>query len=189
VKRHQELLTAAIEREATAQEALFRHDGEAARAAFAEASALYRSSWEEAPPTSYGRLVGMLKAGVLAGQGQSQAEYTRSELGSQDAESPTAAYAQVLAAVIVRDAPAAERWSDSMRSGGEAFARTADALRALATEDRAGYEAALEAIVADFEARQEHLTGVAIADTALMLQRLAAARDMDAELESPTLPD
>ena len=50
-----------------------------------------------------------------------------------------------------------------MRAGGEAFARTADALGSLAAGDRAAYDAALRAIVADFEARDAHLTGVPIA--------------------------
>ena len=65
-----------------------------------------------------------------------------------------------------------------MHAGGEAFARTADALGALAAGDRAAYDPALRAIVADFEARDAHLTGVAIADTAIMLDRLAEPRGL-----------
>ena len=40
----------------------------------------------------------------------------------------------------------------------------------------------------DLEQRSQHLTDVAIADTALMLQELAARRGMAAGLESPVLP-
>jgi len=43
------------------------------------------------------------------------------------------------------------------------------------------YEAALHQIVADFAAREQHLSGVAIADTALVLERLAAGRGMAVE--------
>ena len=53
--------------------------------------------------------------------------------------------------------------------------------------DRA-YEAALRAIVADFESREQHVTGVPIADTALMAQRIAAGRGMAVEPASPLLP-
>jgi hypothetical protein len=44
------------------------------------------------------------------------------------------------------------------------------------------------AIVADFEGRDEHLTGVPIADTALMLERLAGARGLAAHPASALLP-
>ena len=54
--------------------------------------------------------------------------------------------------------------------------------------DTAAYRAAVDAIVADFAARSEHLTGVPIADTALMLERLAAERGMAAGVRSPLLP-
>jgi hypothetical protein len=47
---------------------------------------------------------------------------------------------------------------------------------------------ALAAIVRDFEERTEHLTGVAIADTALMLSELARRRGMAVAIESPVLP-
>jgi hypothetical protein len=66
--------------------------------------------------------------------------------------------------------------------------RAADAIAALAARDVAGYGDAIRAIVADFEGRDEHLTGVPIADTALMLERLAAARAMACGATSPLLP-
>ena len=40
----------------------------------------------------------------------------------------------------------------------------------------------------DFEERAEHLTGVAIADTALMLEVLGRRRGMVVAVESPVLP-
>ena len=188
MKRHQELLTDAIARDGDAGRALLAGRTEEARAALLEAAELYRSSWEEAPPASYGRLVGMLKAAVLAGGGAAQAEYVRSQLGDGGAESPTAAYAQALAALIEGEDAAAREWSSHMRPGAEAFARTADAIDALASRDGARCQTALSEIVRDFEQRADHLTGVAIADTALMLQELAARRGMEAELHSDLLP-
>jgi hypothetical protein len=75
-----------------------------------------------------------------------------------------------------------------MRGDSVAFARAADAIDALAARDRERYAAALAAIVHDFEQRAEHVTGVAIADTALMLERLAARRGISARVASPLLP-
>jgi hypothetical protein len=91
------------------------------------------------------------------------------------------------ALLATSDATAAAA-AEGMRTGGDAFERTADALAALARRDRERYGQAVRAIVADFEARERHLTGVAIADTALVLQALAAERGLAAELASPVLP-
>ena len=71
---------------------------------------------------------------------------------------------------------------------GDAFARAADAVAALAARDAEAYGAAIRAIVADFEGRDDHLTSVPIADTALMLERLAGGRGMTARVRSPLLP-
>lgn len=181
-------MTAAVERDGAAQQALLSGDRAAARLAFAEAAELYRQSWVEAPPSAYGRLVGMLKAAVLAGDGASEADYARTELADADPESATAAYARALAALILDDDAEAGASAEVMLGGNEAFGRTAEAIAALAARDGDRYEAALAAIVHDFEARTEHLTGVAIADTALVLATLAARRGMAAALESPVLP-
>jgi hypothetical protein len=48
--------------------------------------------------------------------------------------------------------------------------------------------AAEAGIVADFEGRSEHLTGVPIADTALMLERFAERRGLAARPSSALLP-
>jgi hypothetical protein len=188
VELHRELMRAAIERDADAQRALLVGDGEGARAAFTAAAELYRESWEAAPPGGYGRLVGMLKSAVLAGGGREHADYVRGALGDEDVASPTAAYAQAIAALIADDDDTGRRWASRMRGGSDAFERTADAIAALAGRDRAAYAGAVEAIVRDFEQRADHLTGVAIADTALMLELLAARRGITAGVQSPLLP-
>jgi hypothetical protein len=186
--KHQELMTAAVQRDGSAQQALLSGDGAAAQVSFAEAAALYRQSWEEAPPSGYGRLVGMLKSAVLAGAGDSEALYARKELADADPTSSTATYARALSALILGEDQEAHDCAVGMAGGTEAFARAAEAIAALAAHDGVRFEAALAAIVRDFEARTEHLTGVAIADTALVLATLAARRGIVAAVESPVLP-
>lgn len=185
---HRELMGSAIERDGAGQRALLAGDAAGARQAFAEAAELYRRSWEAASATSYGRLIGMLKSAVLAGGGEPEARYAEAQLAENDADTPAAAYTHALAALILGEGPAARRWSERMRPGGEAFIRTAAAISALAAGDGNDYTKALRQIVRDFEARAKHLTGVAIADTALMLQQLAARRGLAAQLRSEVLP-
>ena len=186
--KHQELLTEAIEREGDAQRQLIDGHPDAAGAKFAAAAELYRQSWEAAPASAFGRLVGMLKAAVLSGGGAEQAVYARAALAGADPESPTANYARAISALIAGDDDDAQVWAARMIAGDDAFARTAEAILALAAHDETRYAAALETIVRDFERRTEHLTGVAIADTALMLEALAGRRGMAAAIESPVLP-
>lgn len=181
-------MTAAVERDGAAQRRLISGDVDGARAAFAEAAECYRQSWEVAPATAYGRLVGMLKSAVLAGGGGVEAEYARRALGERDPESATASYAQALAALILGEDGDAQVWAGRMSAGNEAFGRTAAVIGAVAARDVEAYEAALAAIVRDFEQRAEHLTGVAIADTALVLATLASRRGMAVTIESPVLP-
>jgi hypothetical protein len=186
--KHQELLTAAIEREGEAQRQLIDGHLDAAHAEFREAAELYRQSWEAAHARAFGRLVGMLKASVLAGGGADQAQFARAALADANPESPTANYARALAALIAGDDEHAETHARAMGAGGEAFARTAAAIEALARHDEAAYTAALGAIVRDFEQRSQHLTGVAIADTAVTLEALAGRRGMRTAIESSVLP-
>ena len=183
-------MTAAIERDAEAQRALLSGDRHAALATFKEAATLYRRSWEESPPGSYGRLVGMIKSSILAEDATGEAAYAQDALADDDAVagSPTASYARALAALVLGHDAEARRWAEAMGAGGEAFERTARAIAALALRDGDAYTSALGGVVRDFEERQSHLTGVEIADTAVMLERLAAARGMASGIESPLLP-
>jgi hypothetical protein len=187
---HRELMIAAIATEGEAHAALLAGDQEVARATYARAVEQYRASWALAPPKSYGRLVGLLKAAVLAGQGRAAATEIRAELdGDEDADgSPVASYVLAVAAVILDDGDEAAVRATRMEPRGEAFERTAGALRALAARDAEAYAAALAAIEADFAARTDHLTGVAIADTAVMLELLADERGMAVRPSSPLVP-
>ena len=51
-----------------------------------------------------------------------------------------------------------------------------------------GYTLAIEAVLQSFEQRDEYLEDIPVADTALVLQALAARRGFAAELSSPLLP-
>jgi hypothetical protein len=187
---HRDLMLAAIAAEGRAHAALLAGEHEAARRAYAEAVDGYRASWALAPPRSYGRLVGLLKAAVLGGDARAAAGEVRAALRDDpDADgSPVAAYVLAVAAVIAGDDDEVAARAATMEPRGEAFERTAAALRALAAGDGEAYATALAAIEADFAGRAEHLTGVAIADTAVMLELLAAERGLAVRLDSPLVP-
>jgi uncharacterized protein len=160
--------------------------GEDAREPLRRAANAYRVSWEAAPPRSFGRLVGYAKASILAGE--NPAPYVREQLHG-DSDSPPSSWALALAALADGDDDGARRAADGMLAGSEAFGRAAGAVAALARRDRQSYAGMLAAIVADFETREDHLTGVPIADTALVLDRLAERRGIAAHPRSPLLPE
>lgn len=180
------LLLEALEREGEAQRLLLAGEAKAAAPAFREVAALYRRSWEEAHAGAYGRLAGMIKAAILAGDGEEEAEFVRGEIESAD--SPSSAYPLALAALVAGDDSAAAEAAGAMRVDGEGFDRAAEAVEALAAGDAERYALAVEAIVRDFEAREEHLTGVAIADTAVVFERLAERRGIAAHPKSALSP-
>ncbi len=181
-------MRAAIERDGDGQRSLIEGDQKAARQAFTAAAELYRRSWEAAPPRSYGRLVGMLKSAILAGGGEAEADYAGIALAQEEDPSPTASYALAIAALIVGDDDGARQSAARMRAGSEAFGRTSDAIAALADRGDEEFAHSLRAIVEDFSKREQFLTNVPVADTALMLEQLAERRGMSAEVESPLLP-
>ena len=186
MKEAQVLLLRALEREAEAQRLLLAGERDAALPALREVATLYRRSWEEAPEGAYGRLAGMLKAAILAGAAAEDAAYAREEVGAAD--SPASAWVLGLAALAAGDDEAARRAAIRMHEGDDAFRRSAEAVDAIAAGDPGRYAEAVEAIVRDFETRDAHLTGVAIADTALVLERLAEPRGLAAHPDSPLLP-
>ena len=182
-----DLLQEALVAEGAGHRALLDGDNESAAARLREAADLYRQSWEAAGPRAFGRLVGMQKAAVLAGDGDGAAAYARKALGGEG-DSPASWYAIGIGAVVVGEDELAQRAADGMRDGAPPFVRAADAIDALARADRSAYATAVRSIVDDFEGREEHLTGVPIADTALMLERIAAERGMAVSPESELLP-
>ncbi len=184
---HHDVLLEAIAIEADAQRRLLAGDAEGGGERLRAAVERYRTSWELAPARSYGRLLGMLKAAIIAGAGATEAAYARAAVGPQG-DSPPSWYVLGLAALVAGDDELATVAAGEMRAGSPPFGRAADAMAALALGDAAAYASAVDAIVADFETRSEHLTGVAIADTALMFERLAARRGLAAGRRSALLP-
>jgi hypothetical protein len=158
--------------------------GEPARDQLVRARDAYMASHAETGPRSWGRLIGGLKMAILADDGaEAIAREALAETG-EAAGSPAAAYAGALAAVVLGERPDVR----DMLAAGDAFERTGRALAALADGDGAAYAAVLAEIVADFAAREVHLAGVPVADTALVLERLAAARGVAARPDSPMVP-
>jgi len=192
------VLQEAIAADGAAFRAMLAGDLEEARLRLLEAAAGYRRSLAHAPPRSFGRLVAALKSSILAGEPDEAAAWVRDriadaalggEYGQPDScDSPTSCYALAVAALAQGDNALAGRAAEGMREGDRAFNRTADAIAALARGDAEAYGTAVTAIVRDFEGRDAHLTGVPIADTALMLEALAARRGMAARPESPLMP-
>lgn len=176
-----EHLSAALAAEAEAYRALLA--GEDATSALARARDAYLASHAETGPRSWGRLLGALKMAILAGDG-AEAIARRALAEAAGADSPASAYARALAQVTLGEEPDVEL----MLAEGGSFARVGRALAALGASDRAAYTAALEEIVADFAAREQHLSGVAIADSALVLERLAAPRGMAVHPSGPLVP-
>jgi hypothetical protein len=176
-----EHLSAALAAEAEAYRALLA--GVDAGPALALARDAYLASHAEAGPRSWGRLLGALKMAILAGDG-AEAIARRAAAEAREADSPASAYVRALAQVTLGEAPDV----GLMLAEGDAFARVGRALAALGAGDRAAYAAAVEEIVADFAAREQHLSGVAIADTALVLERLARPRGMAVHPSGPLVP-
>jgi hypothetical protein len=176
-----QLLNAALAAEAEAYRALLA--GDDARPALLRARDAYLASHAESGPRSWGRLLGALKMAILAGDGaEAIARQAVAEAGAAD--SPASAYVLPLGRVTLGDVPDVE----AMLAAGDSFERAGRALAALAAGDRTAYAAALGEIVADFEARAQHVSGVPIADTAIVLERLAEPRGMAVRPSGPLLP-
>lgn len=157
---------------------------------FARAAERYRESWEHAPPGSWGRPIGAIKARILAGDWAAAAADARWALdaGASESESPIGRYAAALAHGVLGEWAEMRVDADYARTH-EAFPNeVADALAFVAAEDVVGYIEAVEDVLESFEQRDEYLEDVPAADTVLVLQALAGKRGMAAELSSPLLP-
>jgi len=78
--------------------------------------------------------------------------------------------------------------ADAIRTREDFPSEVGDALAFIAAEDVLGYVEAVESVLESFERRDEYLENVPVADTVLVLQRLAAGRGMAADLASELLP-
>jgi hypothetical protein len=149
----------------------------------------YRESWEDAPPDSWGRPIAAMKALLLAGDDATEAARWALDAGAAAAQSPIGRYAGTLALLVLGDDVGARALGSTLRDLDDFPQPVADALVELAGADPVDYALSVDRIVESFEERGEFLEDVPVADTVLVLQRLAAARDLAADLApSPVLP-
>jgi hypothetical protein len=157
----------------------------------ARAAERYRESFADAPPESWGRPIGAVKARLLAGDVEAARDEARFALdaGAAESESPIGRYAAALACLVLGDDEQARVHADAIRTREDFPQAVGDALAYLAAgTDQIGYIEAVEDVLASFETRDEYLEDVPVADTVIVLQALAEQRELAAELSSPLLP-
>ena len=153
------------------------------------AAARWRESWRGG--ASWGRPIGALKASLLAHDDAAVDELAHwtLELGTATDDSPIGRYAGALALLALGRWPEARHVAETLRDRDDFPHDVADALACIAAHDVVGYVEAVESVVDSFTTRDEHLEGVAVADTALVLQELAARNGIRHTLPpSPVLP-
>jgi len=168
---------------------LMQGDAEAV-AWFARAAERYRESYADAPPSSWGRPIAMIKSRVLAGDWEAagrEAEFTLAQ-GAAEAASPIGRYAACLALLVLDRDEEARPLAGALRTEGGFPHDVGDGLAMLAARDRVGYVDAVESVLESFETRDSHLEDIPVAETVIVLQALASQRDLAAELTSPLLP-
>ena len=150
----------------------------------------YRESYPDAPPASWGRPIGAVKARVLAGDWVGAAADARWALdeGSAEAESPIGRYAGCLALLVLGEDDSATDVAISLENRTDFPADVADALLAIARHDAAAFGRAIAIVLASFEERDEHLEDIRVADTVIVLQSLARRRGLGSALRSALLP-
>jgi hypothetical protein len=155
-----------------------------------KAADTYRESWPDAPLGSWGRPIGAMKSRLIAGDWEGARGDARWALdaGAAKAESPIGTYAAVLAYLVLGDDVAAGNLASTLLGRDDFPPTVADTLGPLSGHDGIGYEAAIGALVEDFESRSEFLEEIPVADTVLAFQALAAKRELLVPLTSDLLP-
>ena len=159
---------------------------------FARSAERYRESWPDAPPASWGRLIGTLKARILAEDWEGAEADARWALEQDPAAgaSPIGAYAAALARLVVGEDREAAELAEILRAADEdAFpAPVAEAIAGLAAADAGAYAAGCAAVLASFEDREAYLEDIPVADTVIVLEALAECRGLATRPSSPLLP-
>ena len=163
---------------------------EEANAWLLRAADRYRESWPDAPPGSWGRPIGAMKSRLIAGdiEGARGDAHWALDAGAAESESPIGRYSASLAHVMLGNDAAAGEVASTLQGRDDFPPPVADTLVALTARDASGYDAAIHALVADFEARSGFLEEIPVADTVLALQVLAARRGLVVSLRSSLLP-
>ena len=122
----------------------------------------YRESFAEAPPDSWGRPIGAMKARLIAGDEDGAAEDARWALdaGAAEAGSPIGRYAATLALLVLGRDHEARVLADDLRTHEGFPTDVGDALAYLAAGDPIGYTEAIESVLESFETRGEYLEDV-----------------------------
>lgn len=169
---------------------LMAGDRDAADEWLRRAAERYRESWQDAPPDAWGRPIAAMKALLVAGEDASEAARWALDAGAAEAASPIGRYVGTLALLVLGQDADARVLASTLRDRDDFPRDVADALATVAAHDREGYLFAVESVLESFEQRSEFLEDVAVADTVMVLQLLATARDTAVELAaSPRLPD
>ena len=157
---------------------------------FHRAADRYRMSFADAPPGSWGRPIGAMKSLLLAGDWPAAEDAARwaLETGAPDAEGPIGRYAAALALLVLGRDEEARSHADAIRLHDDFPQAVGAALAFISSRDVIGYTDAVEAVLESFERRDEYLEDMPVADTVIVLQALAARRNLSADLESSLLP-
>jgi len=150
----------------------------------------YRESWPDAPSGSWGRPIGAMKSRLIAGDLDGAREDARWALDARaaESESPIGRYAAALAHLVRGEDAEAAEVAATLVGRADFPQPVADTLVATSAGHVSGYETAVGALLADFEARSEFLEDIPVADTVLALQTLAEPRGLALALASPLLP-
>jgi hypothetical protein len=150
----------------------------------------YRESWPDAPAGSWGRPIGAMKSRLIAGDIEGARADARwaLEAGAAESESPIGRYAAALAHLVLGEDAAARHLVSTLLGRDDFPSTVAESVAELSAGDPRGYEAAIHTLVEDFEAREEFLEDVPVADTVLALEVLADERGLAVEVVSPMVP-
>jgi hypothetical protein len=149
----------------------------------------YRESYADAPPGSWGRLIGAVKSRILAGDWDGAVADAHWALAQSPAASgsPIGTYAAALAALTLGDDAEAARLVSALE-GADFPDAVADALGALAARDGEAYTSAASRVLDSFTTREAYLEDIPVADTVLVLEVLAERRGLAAGFRSSLLP-
>jgi hypothetical protein len=152
----------------------------------------FRESYADAPPGSWGRLIGAVKARLLAGDSEGATVDAAWALEQEPArsESPIGRYAALLALLVLeRDEEALPLAEGLCREPERSFPRpVGEALAGIAARDAGRYREAARRVLVSFEERDDYLEDVPVADTVVVLEALAGSRGLAAGLSSALLP-
>jgi tetratricopeptide (TPR) repeat protein len=190
--RQKQLVRAAMTAGAAGLVRLMQGRDAEAKGWFVRSAERYRESWPEAPPGSWGRLIGALKARMLAGDWAGAETDARWALEQRPADSgtPIGRYAAALAELALGDDAAASPVAATLLAASpEEFPpAVAEALAALAKSEAARYAGACAAVLESFDTREAFLEDIPVADTVIVLEALAERRGIALRPRSPLLP-